>query len=212
MSRSTITWLVAVLVICAVIMAYLSMKAKEAAAASSSPSGAAAAAADAPSSAPHKKTRHRWVLVLDLDETLVHTPNEEGRAAPIERPYVREFLRRVAETFDEVIVFTAGTKEYASPVLDGLDPDQRIFGRRLYRESCSIVELAGVLSVVKDLRRLGEADLSRVRLVDNTPSTYALQPASGVPISSFYGDPSDRALVETLARLVSEVAMDGRSS
>jgi len=201
MSRSTIAWVVAVLVICTVIMAYVSMRTKE----------ASAAAAAAPSSAPRKKTRHRWVLVLDLDETLVHTPNE-GRADPIERPFVREFLRRVAETFDEVVVFTAGTKEYASPVLDGLDPERRIFGRRLYRESCSIVELAGVLSVVKDLRRLGEADLSRVRLVDNTPSTYALQPASGVPISSFYGDPSDRALVETLARLVSEVAMDGRSS
>lgn len=157
----------------------------------------------------HRGAKARWVLVLDLDETLVHSPNE-GRAETIERPHVREFLRRAAEAFDEVAVFTAGTMDYASPILDRLDPVGRVFGRRFFRESCSIVEApgGGGLSVVKDLRILGEVDLSRVRLVDNTPSTYAYQPRCGVPISSFYGDPADDALPQTLARLLAEVAAD----
>jgi Dullard-like phosphatase family protein len=150
--------------------------------------------------------RHRWVLVLDLDETLVHTP-DGGRAKTIKRPFVREFLRRAAKVFDEVVVFTAGTKEYASPILDHLDPDRSVFGRRYYRESCSVVKRGGGFEVVKDLTQLGEADLTRVRLVDNTPSTYSMQPGSGVPISSFYGDPEDQALPELFEHLAAEVRM-----
>lgn len=139
------------------------------------------------------------VLVLDVDETLVHSlPPDHTKV--IERPHVRAFLDAVREAFGEVAVFTAGTREYASPILDRLDPDSRIFGRRFYRDSCSVDPRTGL--VVKDLRILGQRDLARVTILDNTPSAYALQPQCGVPIANFEGDPRDRALIDVLPVLL----------
>ena len=143
--------------------------------------------------------RGRRVLVLDLDETLVHALPPDHRTVLV-RPHAAEFLAAVSRTFDEVVVFTAGTREYASPVLDGLDPDGTLLGRRFYRDSCSVMPGTGLL--VKDLRILGEADLSRVRIVDNTPSAYALQPQCAVPIRSYEGDdPDDTELLRVLRKL-----------
>jgi CTD nuclear envelope phosphatase 1 len=147
----------------------------------------------------------RWILVLDVDETLVHT---NGSGVTIDRPHVREFLLGASEVFDELVAFTAGTRGYAAPILDRLEREAGVeIGRRFYRESCTIMQF----SVVKDLRRVLLApaqSLDRVRLLDNTPSTYSLQPQCGVAISSFYGDPDDVALLEALDRLKRMVAAD----
>ena len=130
----------------------------------------------------------RWILVLDLDETLVHTS--------IDRPGVHEFLREVTALFDEVVIFTAGTEPYASPVIDRLERESRVkLGRRFYRDSCSYTS-AG--NLVKDLRILKERDLQYVRIVDNTPEAYALQQSCGIPIKSFYGDMNDRELLDAV--------------
>ena len=145
--------------------------------------------------------RRRRVLVLDLDETMGHTLFDEGGEMTfVRRPHLETFLRAVAGPggFDEVAVFTAGTREYAEPILDTLDPENRFFGRRYYRDSCSVTP-GGLL--VKDLRILGERDLADVLLLDNTPSAYAWQPQCGVPIPSFMGDdPRDDALLQTLGK------------
>jgi RNA polymerase II subunit A small phosphatase-like protein len=134
----------------------------------------------------------RTLLVLDLDETLVF-----ARAGPVVlRPHVHEFLDAVSAEFDEVAVFTAGTREYAEPIIDALG----IVGRRLYRDACTPV--AGG-AYAKDLRRLvSERDLARTLLVDNMPVSYSLQPWCGVPIVGFDGtDSDDRALMDVLAQL-----------
>ena len=43
---------------------------------------------------------------------------------------------------------------------------------------------------VKDLGRLNR-DLARVVLVDNTPWSFLLQPANGVPAAPYLGSPHD---------------------
>jgi Dullard-like phosphatase family protein len=165
--------------------------------------------------------QHRFVLVLDLDETLVHSLPPSNTTV-VERPHVHEFLASAAAAFQEVVVFTAGMREYASPILDRLDPDNKIFGRRFYRDDCSVVEAVDAADgskqamLVKDLRILGipEHELGRrVRIVDNTPSAYALQPQCGVPIKSFMGeDAEDRALLDVLARLLVEQRQQQQAS
>ncbi|CAI5969504.1 unnamed protein product [Closterium sp. NIES-65] len=150
----------------------------------------------------------RKTLVLDLDETLVHSsfsepPNADfivpltmdGRTACVfvlKRPGVERFLSAMAPIF-EVVVFTASLARYADPVLDLLDPTGELIHHRLFRESCVQMESGG--GYVKDLSILGR-DLADVLLVDNSPLSYARQPANGVPISSFIDDPRD---VELLA-------------
>ena len=154
----------------------------------------------------------RRILVLDLDETLVHSRpdlssaaagggvGEGGRLEVLVRPGAQRFLADMAEAFDEVAIFTAGTREYADAVIDSaLDPSRAWIQRRLYRESCEVDP-----PLAKDLRRLG-VPLSDVLLVDNSPASFALQPRNGLLIESYWGDPADDALAR-LTPLLRRVA------
>ncbi|GAX85730.1 hypothetical protein CEUSTIGMA_g13145.t1 [Chlamydomonas eustigma] len=137
-----------------------------------------------------------WTLALDLDETLVHTlPGGQT----LVRPYAIKFLDRVQSLgFDEVVLFTAGTLPYASPIADALEATVNAafswratfpfrFNRRLYRDACTFLTPS---FVVKDLERVRRNATSRVILVDNTPSAYGLQPKSGLhPVVSNVGAP-----------------------
>ena len=92
-------------------------------------------------------------LVLDLDETLVHssfTPFEkndiilevdfEGILYNIYvkvRPYAEQFLKNVSKLF-EIVIFTASISKYASPLLDILDKENSI-KFRLFREHCTYI-------------------------------------------------------------------------
>jgi hypothetical protein len=67
-----------------------------------------------------KLTERKYCLVLDLDETLIHFRNDNGRAKFLIRPYTYNFLRNL-EPHYELIIFTAAQKEYADWILDKID-------------------------------------------------------------------------------------------
>ncbi|KAM3251162.1 hypothetical protein T459_05286 [Capsicum annuum] len=147
-------------------------------------------------------------LVLDLDETLVHSTLEHCDDADFtfrvffsmkehivyvkQRPHLQIFLERVAEMF-EIVIFTASQSIYAKQLLDILDPDGKIISRRAYRESCIFSDG----SYTKDLTVLG-VDLAKVVIVDNSPQVFRLQVNNGIPIKSWFDDPSDSALISLL--------------
>lgn len=122
---------------------------------------------------PPQRPKHSGLptLVLDLDETLVHSSElTQGRAdfkvkvndkhwAVCCRPYAGKFLQKVSKLY-EVIVFTASLSCYADQVIDALDAKHCV-AYRLFREDCS--DVGGIL--VKDLQRLGR-DLHRIVIVD----------------------------------------------
>lgn len=143
-------------------------------------------------------------VVLDLDETLVHSkmdpppdrfdfmvrPRIDGEIMNFyvqKRPGVDDLLAALGERF-EVVVFTAGLREYASLVLDRLDR-KGVIAHALYRDACK--EVNG--KFVKDLSGLGR-DLRRVVIVDDNPNAYVLQPENAIPIEPFTGDLGDREL------------------
>jgi TFIIF-interacting CTD phosphatase-like protein len=92
----------------------------------------------------------RKTLVLDLDETLVHSTfkattncsftvdiNISGKFHTVyvlKRPGVDEFLKECAKHF-ELVIFTASLSNYADAVMDVLDADQLI-PFRLFRQHC----------------------------------------------------------------------------
>lgn len=151
-------------------------------------------------------------LVLDLDETLVHSSfkpvpnadyvisveidNKVTDVYVIKRPFVDEFMDAVGEEF-EVVVFTASLAKYADPLLDLLDPKENI-RIRLFRDSCCPFEG----NYVKDLSRLGR-DLPETIIVDNSPHSYIFQPENAVPIGTFIGDEKDRELLDLMPFLSS---------
>lgn len=161
-----------------------------------------------PSPAPHAEDR--ICLVLDLDETLVHSsftplPNADFEV-PLDmqgeihtvyvkkRPGVDHFLSKVSEWY-EIVIFTASLALYANPVVDLLDP-HNLVQLRLYREHCVLI--GGCY--VKDIAKLGR-DLKRTVIIDNSPLSYVLQPENAIPISAFFTDDNDRELERTLELL-----------
>ncbi|OWM75370.1 carboxy-terminal domain RNA polymerase II polypeptide A small phosphatase 1-like [Punica granatum] len=153
-----------------------------------------------PLASPTRKT-----VFLDLDETLVHSKSdpppekfdyivrpvingERINFYVLKRPGVDRFLQMISEKF-EVVIFTAGLKEYASLVVDRLDPKGTMISHRLYRDSCK--EMDG--KFVKDLSGLGR-DLKRVVIVDDNPNCYGLQQENAMPISPFIDNTGDSEL------------------
>lgn len=159
-------------------------------------------------------------LVLDLDETLVHSSFDTCSAdiiMPItidgenhtvyvrKRPHVEYFLRKCCELF-EVVVWTASLSVYASPVIDQLlaqaarsDSSSNrgaMAAHKLFREHCT--EHMG--GFVKDLRNLGRS-LDTTVIIDNSPSAALLQPRNLLDITSWYEDPQDRELLKLLPTL-----------
>ena len=67
--------------------------------------------------------RHVRTLVLDLDNTLVHSDWTRGRGwRTFKRPGVDDFLKQMAQMY-EIVVYTAALPTYADPILDRLDPN-----------------------------------------------------------------------------------------
>jgi hypothetical protein len=64
------------------------------------------------------------------------------------RPGCREFLGQLS-CFAEVVLFTAASPQYGTPLAQLLDPDERLFRGRLYGDAC--VQHAGRRGV-KDLQ------------------------------------------------------------
>ncbi|KAJ8767452.1 hypothetical protein K2173_017496 [Erythroxylum novogranatense] len=157
-------------------------------------------------------------LVLDLDETLVHSSFdicEDGDFSfqihskmqvqtvfVRQRPYLPMFLEAVSSMFD-IVIFTAGQSNYAELLLDIIDPNRTLICQRVYRDSCVFVN-GGYL---KDLTILG-CDLARIMIVDNTPQVFQLQVENGIPIDSWFGDPEDSALLSLLLFLETLVGAD----
>eukprot|EP00758_Cryptobia_borreli_P007554 Tbor_TRINITY_DN5311_c1_g2::TRINITY_DN5311_c1_g2_i1::g.5238::m.5238/K15731/CTDSP; carboxy-terminal domain RNA polymerase II polypeptide A small phosphatase len=163
--------------------------------------------------APHMAGKK--VLVLDVDETLVHSSytnrNHYDLHLPLVvadnqcnvyvayRPHVHEFLRHVAPLF-EIVIFTASVSVYCNPLMNELDRDNILGRQRLFREHCCSINN----SHIKDLSLLGRK-LSDVVLIDNSPVAYAFQQRNSLPIISWFNDPNDRALLDLLP-ILNEIA------
>jgi len=154
--------------------------------------------------------KNRKTLVLDLDETLVHSSFKPVANAdfivPVEiedqvhqvyvlkRPHVDTFMKRMGELY-EIVVFTASLAKYADPVLDLLDIHKVVSGR-LFREGC--VNHKG--NYVKDMGKLGR-DIKKVIIIDNSPASYMFNPENAVPVESWFDDENDRELLDLIPSL-----------
>jgi len=149
------------------------------------------------------KQKGKKCLILDLDETLVHSSFQsvdcdfeipvdiEGIVRTIhvaKRPHVDEFMKVCGELF-EVVVFTASLAKYADPLLDLLDI-HKVIDHRLFRESCT--QHNG--TYVKDLFRIGRP-LHQIIIIDNSPHSYSFNPQNAIPCESWFDDRSDNELL-----------------
>ncbi|KAL8841033.1 MAG: hypothetical protein Q9170_001058 [Blastenia crenularia] len=174
-------------------------------------------------------------LVIDLDETLIHSLAKGGRMSsghmvevklnttvgyggttlgpqhPIlyyvhKRPHCDDFLRKVCNWY-ELVVFTASVQEYADPVIDWLEQERKYFTRRYYRQHCTFRNGA----YVKDLSSV-EPDLSKIMIIDNSPLSYIFHEDNAIPIEGWINDPTDNDLLHLVPILEAlQYVMDVRA-
>ena len=145
---------------------------------------------------------HKKALVVDLDETLIHSsdakpkPNLQYFKLSDDfyfsvRPNAIKFLKKASKLFD-LFIFTASEKHYADPILNLLYPaiDEK---HRLYRDSCKIIDG----NICKDLRFF-ERNLRKVILVDDKIDTFTFFPNNTISISPWYDDPNDTTLLNVV--------------
>lgn len=156
----------------------------------------------------------RKTLVLDLDETLIHSKLKRQQKCDVrlnidttsifyvsKRPYLDEFLKTTSQWFN-LVIYTASVRKYANPLISSLDINQ-VIQKRLFRDDCHFVNG----NFVKDLTRV-QSNLSDILIVDNSPAAYQFNPNNALPIDAWYDDPNDDELLVLLPLLYSLSFLD----
>ena len=154
------------------------------------------------------KNSTKKILLLDLDETLIHADfnneyvnnktNKYDKIISFEdeneiisvgifiRNGLNIFLKELSKDFI-IGIFTASYKNYADAIINYIDPNKNYIKFRLYRDNC--IQINNIS--IKDLRILKGIDLKNVILVDNSMYSFANQLNNGILINSFYCDKND---------------------
>jgi len=93
----------------------------------------------------------------------------------------------------EIVIFTAGMKDYADNILDLIDPNYQLIKHRLYRHHTTLYGTA----FVKDLSNIGRS-LNRTIIIDNLPDNFVLQPNNGLAIKTWTDDINDTQLPDLM--------------
>ena len=161
-----------------------------------------------------KNTTDKKTLVLDLDETLVHstldyTPNADYafNVPPLIRYKLNQSHSKYTPYSDQESMTSyfkcpKYTKlssslraylrypnhQYANPLLDLMDPN-KLISHRLYREHCVYYNR----QFIKDLSNIGRDARSTI-IIDNSPISYMFQQDNALPISTWIGEKNDNEL------------------
>ena len=153
----------------------------------------------------HMTSKTRKLLVLDLDETLIHaTENtldheEDFRVGPYRvhlRPHLPEFLASVLAQF-RVGVWTASGESYAAQVVERIFPGGTLeFVWSSKRCTTTRNWTTGEYQTIKNLQKLKSRgySLESIIAVDDTPAKYARSYGNLVTVREFVGDRSDAEL------------------
>ena len=144
----------------------------------------------------------KFTLVLDLDETLIAfkiNQNQQNNGILKFRPYLDYFLQKMKKMY-EIVVFTSATQEYANPIEDCIEQNEKYFDARLYRQHTIIYEN----DFVKDISRIGRP-LDSIIIVDNMPQNFRLQKENGIFIKPFWGDDDYDTALFSLADILENI-------
>ena len=154
------------------------------------------------------------IALFDLDETLVHCTgdislnndpyqhcievvlpgNKEIKVGINIRPFWKKTLNLIKKYY-HIIVFTASHQAYADAVLNFMDPSNKYFKYRLYRNNCSLVDIEGTKFYVKDLDIFDEHyNLKDIIIIDNSVLSFIYHLENGIPIVPYYDEDKDDSL------------------
>ena len=150
-------------------------------------------------------------LILDLDETLVHSSTQSPSPFPnqkniildmntnnikykiyvIIRPFFEKFLYEMSFCYD-LYIFTASRPLYSKSLIEILDKNKVII-QVLNREHCLNIQGTSL----KDLSIFNK-DLKDIIIIDNNPVSYSLNKNNGIPILTWIDNPNDQELLKLI--------------
>ena len=152
--------------------------------------------------------KKKKTLILDLDETLVHSSmNPFHKCADItlplnfnekkffvyvlKRPFLEQFLTEMNLIYD-IIIFTASLPEYSEPLLDIIDKN-KVIKFRLNRSHCRHYQNI----YIKDLKVINR-NLKDMIIIDNNPESYLMNKENAIPILTWEDDENDNELIKLI--------------
>lgn len=157
------------------------------------------------------------LLILDIDETLVH-----GRVEPLERaadfsadfyhiymrPHVHEFLKIVSAEYN-LACWSSATQDYLETILKefsrDLEPLQFVWDRRRCTRRFDFILQEEFF--LKDLRKVKRAgfDLNRVLILEDEPRKVNRNYGNAIYVKPYFGAIDDEELPK-LARYLIEIS------
>ena len=149
-------------------------------------------------------SKKNYFLILDLDETLVHISQERKNTEAIalrldfcneivylhKRPFLKEFLENLYKKFN-LIIYTASQKNYADLVINCIDPENKYFVKRLYRQNCIVFDKNFIFKNIKVIKNL---NLRKTIFIDNSIISLYHNKENSLQIIPFLGHRSDSEL------------------
>ena len=166
----------------------------------------------------HINTNNKPLLLLDLDETLIHseiytnqinydhkfsincstssnTPNITTETIVIwTRPNLHKFLTALSSKYN-LGLYTASNKQYAEAILNKINI-QHFFEIQLYREHCILIHETFYIKDLRILEKEGQNNIDRIFLIDNSLYSFANNLNNGILVYSFYHDSEDDELLQ----------------
>lgn len=143
------------------------------------------------------------LLILDLDETLIHARNElleheahfhVGSYGVYKRPYLDEFLSFCREHF-KVAAWTSSSEDYACEVVENIFGNKYTLSFVWARNRCTIEYVPEQQTHIwsKNIKKVKEKGyaLERVIAVDDTPEKHKRSYGNLVAVQPFEGDVDD---------------------
>lgn len=154
----------------------------------------------------------KYILVLDLDETLLHTTDNDKT---IMRPGLKSFIKEISK-YMYLVLYTAALKVYADELLHYYDIN-KYFTLKLYRNSCITInnnyskDLKIVIQKLLNQQLKNKNDIPKSLLIknnkihynniifiDNLEENCILQPKNSIVIKDYIGQKNDKALYKLI--------------
>ena len=139
--------------------------------------------------------KKNFCLVLDIDETIVHSMNLPFGLYFLLRPGVITFLEELSKLY-EIIIFTSSPKVYADGILNKIDIDNDYISHRLYKDH--VIFEKG--KSVKKLNMIGR-DLNKIIFVDNMKSNAKYNLQNLCHVSTWFYDINDEEIIKLKLKL-----------
>ena len=157
--------------------------------------------------------KYNYTIILDLDETLIYLEKEyytfnnnhniKNKKLNL-RPGLFNFLDRMKKIY-EIILFTFSSPEYANPIIELIEKDEKYFEHKLYIQHASYFNN----EYVKNINDLGR-NLKNTLIIDNNINNiHKSNRDNSICIKPFYGDmENEKNTLQLLGNVLNKIRYD----